>query len=208
MSSLLIELQSFPPISFFIAVLKEGNLLLEASENYVKGSFRNRYHIAGSNGLQRLSIPLSGGKHQQQPIQEVKIAFSDNWQHQHWRSVQAAYGKSPFFIHYEDEIKNQIYSREENLFLWNLNALHLCLELLGLDLSISHTEQYDKIVGNNIRDLRNGISPKNAYSAKEAFIYPQVFSEKNGFISDLSILDLIFCQGPQAGILLEKAAIK
>jgi len=208
MSQLLIEAQCFPPISFFVAALSKGQLLIEACENYVKGSYRNRYHIAGPNGFQRLSIPLAGGKHQQQPIRLVQIASMDDWQNTHWRSIKTAYGKSPFFIHYEEEIKTQIYSSETSLFQWNLDALKLIIDLLGIDLPLFLTTTYDCQLPAEIEDARNLISPKKEAFSANLVQYQQVFQEKSGFLNDLSILDLIFCKGPQAAILLLKAASK
>ncbi len=209
--SVLIELQCFPTIPFFLEALKHDELLLEGQENYRKGTYRNRYHIAGPNGLQRLSIPLAGGKHQQQPIQEVGIAYGDNWQNQHWRSITAAYGRAPFFIHYEDEIKDVLFAKHKTLWSLSINALEVCLELMDLDLAWKISKTFEKIPSEVTSDYRNHFRPKiDENESKTAHIvqYPQVFPEKNGFIPNLSILDLIFCQGPQAGILLQKAALK
>lgn len=209
--SLLIELQCFPTIYFFVEALKHDHLILEGQENYRKGTYRNRYHIAGPNGLQRLSIPLAGGKHQQQPIQEVGIAYGDNWENQHWRSLTAAYGRAPFFIHYEEEIKDILFSKATTLWSFSMEALKCCVELLDLELDWTISPEFIKTPAAPISDYRNHFRPKtdeNPIGKDQLIRYPQVFPEKNGFMPNLSILDLIFCQGPQAGILLQKAALK
>jgi len=207
---MLIELQCFPPIHFFVEALIQKEVVLEAHENYRKGSYRNRYHIAGPNGLQRLSIPLSGGKHQQQPIQEVSISYEENWQNQHWRSISAAYGRAPFFIHYEDEIKAVLFNKSESLWTFNKTVLDCCTELLDLELDYRLSKEFLKIPSIEQNDRRNHFLPKNdekQSKSTDSVHYPQVFQEKNGFLPNLSILDLIFCQGPQAGSRLQKAAL-
>ena len=100
--SILLEIQYLPSLQYVSKLLQCPKIYLEQHENYSKGSYRNRCHIAGAQGLQRLSIPLEGGKHQQQPIREVRISNDESWQSQHWTSIKSAYGKSPFFEHYAD----------------------------------------------------------------------------------------------------------
>ncbi len=207
--SVLFELQSFPPIDFFIKGMSVQTVWLEAQENYSKGSFRNRYHIASPNGVQRLSIPLKGGKHQQQPIREVMIDNTDSWATLHWRAIKTAYGRAPFFIHYETKIKALFEEPVDLLWEWNLRSLNLCLDLLGITLNLKNTSTFVHQTNDTINDCRNLISPKQEDSTQYPdFRYPQVFEDRHGFLPNLSILDILFCQGPQATINLQKAALK
>lgn len=198
---LLLDLHSFPCLQVIAQMTQETQVFIEGHEHFQKGSYRNRYHIAGPNGLQRLSIPLQGGKNNGLPIQAVKIANVDNWAMQHWRSIQAGYGKSPFFEHYADELKELMLSETATLWAWNRQALEWTLEQIGLECQLSITESYEQNPLGLI-DLRNHITPK--FALESAPEYPQVFPEKNGFLSNLSILDLLFCQGPLAIPYLEK----
>ena len=184
-------------------MLSAGEICLERSEHFQKGSYRNRYRIAGPNGQQRLSIPLLSGKHAGQDIDAVRMAYTENWPLMHWRSIQTAYGKSPFFEHYADELKSIIMSRDENLWTWNKSTIAWSLEQLDVDCKIEMTNSYEAHPDGYV-DLRNRIHPKAKNLLPNAPEYPQVFQEKNGFLANLSILDLIFCQGPLAIQYLEK----
>jgi len=195
----LIELFYWPPVSWqSLAAISEG-LLLEACENFQKGSYRNRCHIAGPNGLQRLSIPLQKGKHQQTPIREVRIAPDEPWQRAHWRSICTAYGNAPFFEHYADEVAPFFEKNYTFLFDLNLDIVQFLFKKSGWNDAIHLTESYRKPDSGNqtdgIVDARGCISP-NAATPADLFIpapYPQVFSERHGFLPDLSALDLLFC---------------
>lgn len=197
-----IELHPFPNIAVMTLLYQHRSVCFEGQEHFQKGGYRNRYHIAGPNGLHRLSIPLSKGKHQGLPIQEVQISYTENWPLKHWRSIEAAYGKSPFFIHYADELKALIYSEFNSIFEWNMASLEWSLTQIQLEIDINVSSAYEASEGP--LNYRNQISPKAPPSWLPLKEYPQVFSEKNGFIPNLSILDLLFCQGPMSIQYLDK----
>lgn len=186
------------------------NAVIEQHENYSKGSYRNRCHIIGANGILPLSIPLEKGKNSQTPIKKVRISYRDNWQKLHWQSIQSAYGNAPFFEFYEGEIKPFFSDeRTEFLFDFNLNLIRTLLQLMHLDEScISFSETFEK-TPENLIDFRNGISPKEQKRIPdphfEPMEYAQVFLEKFGFIDNVSILDLLFCCGPEASYILEES---
>lgn len=197
----LIELFYWPPVSWqSLAATSEG-LLLEACENFQKGSYRNRCHIAGPNGVQRLSIPLQKGKHQQTPIREVRIANEEPWQRAHWRSIRTAYGNAPYFEHYADEVAPFFEKNYDFLFDLNLEIVQFLFKKSGWTGSIQLTESFRKpgaeMQTTGVFDARGCISP-NAPTPASLFVptpYPQVFSERHGFLADLSALDLLFCRG-------------
>lgn len=194
----IIESQYLPPISYFAVLLKQPSIFIEQYENYQKGSYRNRCHIATANGILRLSIPLEKGKNNQTPIKEVKIYNADNWQIQHWRAMKSAYGKSPYFEFYADELCLFFEKKYDFLLDWNTDLLRFMTENIGLPVDIQLTDNYYKN-DNSIMDYRNVISPKKEnLNLFQDLHYGQVFEDKHGFIPNLSILDLLFCKGPEA----------
>ena len=187
-------------------------VLIEQHETYSKGSYRNRCYIAGPNGRLRLSIPLLKGKNEQMPIKEVKIAYEEAWYKHHWQSIQSGYGNAPYFEYYAERIKGILSKRHTFLFDLNMELLYQISEWLGLKAETGMTASWFKeYTAANHSDLRNLISPKDFEgkndSAFQIVQYPQVFLEKSGFLPNLSILDLLFCTGPQALIYLEQSNI-
>jgi hypothetical protein len=172
-----------PSIDWCAALWSAPEIVLEACEHYQKGSTRNRALIAGPNGVQMLSIPLVKGKHQQTPIREVRISYTEPWQRNHWRSIQTAYGNAPFFEHYEAELR-WFYEQEcEYLFDFNLGLIEFILiKKMGWKGSIKLSSKYQ---------------PTQKQETPVAKPYPQVFLEKQGFIPNLSVLDLFLCCGKQ-----------
>ncbi|MBR9921617.1 MAG: WbqC family protein [Bacteroidetes bacterium] len=201
--SVLLEACYLPPVSWFSAAKTHGPLIIEQHENYNKGSYRNRCHLAGSHGLIRLSIPLLKGKHRQMPIREVEIDYREGWVRQHWRSIQSAYGKSPFFEFYMDELKEIYDSPPAGLFDWNMSLINWLFVQLSLNVDVQLSTDFVKDP-DGVLDLRDSIRPGKSKGNNKWETtpkpYPQVFQDRFGFIPDLSILDLLFCQGPQASV--------
>lgn len=186
-----LPLYYLPPVSWCAAAWNNEVVVLEAQEHYQKGSLRNRCYIAGPNGIQRLSIPLEKGKNQQMPIREVRIAYNEPWQRQHWRSIRTAYGNAPFFEHYAGDLAPFYEKRYTFLFDYNLELLKLIFQKkLGWPGKIRLSEQYRPPAT---------LSPYPVFQAKP---YPQVFEDRHGFLPDLSVLDLLFCCGKEAGFYL------
>ncbi|MFK8007024.1 MAG: WbqC family protein [Saprospiraceae bacterium] len=210
--TVLLELHYLPSIQYVSKLLQFSRVMLEQHENYSKGSYRNRCHLASSMGLLRLSLPLAGGKNQQQPIREVKLKYDEPWQNQHWTAIKSAYGKSPFFEHYEHRFLPIFQKKYEYLWDWNWDLLHVVLEIISLKKNIELTKKFDKELEEEIVDFRNKISPKENKKFEDVDFeqakYVQVFEAENGFLPNLSILDLIFCAGPEAEIYLERSLKK
>jgi len=140
----LIELHYLGGVNYFQALLNAESVCFESHEHYTKGSFRNRMHIATPQGVMRLSIPLIKGKNSQMPIRDVQIAYDENWQLQHWRGIKAAYGKSPFFEFYSDELNTFYNTKTKFLFDWNWALLGWINETMGLELTSIQTTAYTK----------------------------------------------------------------
>lgn len=209
----LLEIQYLAPVQYYSKFLLHPAVVIEQHENYTKGSFRNRCIISMSDGLHQLSIPLQKGKNQQSPVREVKIDYAQNWQQQHWRSIKTAYGSAPFFEFYEDRLILFYEKKYDFLFDYCLEIQALILKLIKISPDIKFTDTFQKNPP-NIIDLRNCISPKN-YSKATDFdpcFYPkhysQIFEDRLGFLANLSILDLLFCAGPEAKFTLKQSIIK
>lgn len=186
---MLLSTAYLPSISYFQKIASSQIVLIEKHEHFVKQTHRNRCSILGSNGVQVLSVPLIN-THEKTLISEKQIAYKENWQHRHLRSIESAYRNSPYFIYYADELKVFYEHRFEFLFEYNTEILKTLLKLLKIKTEIAFTEEFQKEVG---QDLRNDLSGGSKTYLKP---YTQVFSDKHGFQKDLSILDLLFNTGP------------
>lgn len=198
----LIELQYLGNVSYFKKIINVSGIVYEKYEFYEKGTFRNRCYIAGANGKLRLSIPLQKGKNQHCPIKDVKISYDHNWQQLHWQSICSAYRSSPFFEYYENELYPFFHKKTSFLFDFNLRLLFKILEFLKVRPEISYTSEYIKFP-ENVFDCRSVILPNNKISEGMPK-YRQVFEDKVGFIPNLSIIDMLFNNGPDTLPLLTK----
>ena len=193
-----------PPIQFFIEIATTNSVCIEAHENYTKQSYRNRCEIYGANGKLPLCIPIHKNRVGRTKIKDAKINYSDRWQKVHWKSLESAYRRSPFFEYYEHEFV-AFYNSKKHTFLfdYNLELLNKTLQLIGMNPEISFTEEYIKSPKNITADLRN-IDPKDRDSEAENYTrYIQVFEDKKGFSPNLSIVDLLFNEGPNSSTYLK-----
>lgn len=182
-----------PPISWFSVFLKkETEIMLEKKENFPKQTYRNRAEIYGANGKLTLSIPIKNqGK---TPMEKVEMSFAEDWKSQHWKSIQSAYQNSPYFEYYQNDLK-KIYENEiSNLVEFNIHALKIVLKLLKKNQSFTLNSEYQHEFDG--QDFRTLFSSKKE-SIWEMDSYYQVFSDKGGFVKDLSILDLLCNKGPE-----------
>jgi len=207
--AILLDLQYLPCLQYWSKFTQFETIYLEQHENFVKSSYRNRCHIAGVNGPLRLSIPLAKGKNEQQNIRQVTLSEQDHWRSRHWHSIRSAYGNAPYWDFYADQLEPHFKTKTTTLFEFNYQLFQTVYQLLGLTTKVQLTESYQSSPpANQILDFRAAIHPK-PHRAKsdpqfQSVPYLQVFSEKNGFLPNLSILDLLFCTGPEAPLLLEQ----
>ena len=200
MKKILLPIAYLPNTAYMASILQADEVWVEACENYVKQSYRNRSYILTANGVVRLSVPVL--HHGKVPIRELEIDYKQQWQNQHWRAIQSAYAKSPFFEHFEGPLADAIYRREDTLFDYNLNLLETCLQLVGRDPELRLTPSFRKSFKKGvIQDDRALFHPKNDLHVVTP-TYFQCFGEE--FAPNLSIVDLLFCQGPQVLVTLQK----
>ena len=198
----LTELHYFGPIRHYALIASYGGVELEQHENFVKSTYRNRCCVSGPNGKLRLSIPLKGGKDKRRQTRRALIDNSYNWKRIHWESLCACYRRSPYFEFYEDDFL-PFFEREDNeLWTFNLELMQKVLELIGMDVPVSFSAAYNE--SPSIPDYRNAIRPNKPGpdDGYEPQAYEQVFSGRNGFIPELTILDALFSLGPNTMELL------
>lgn len=194
------ELQYFGCIEWYKTLLKSSNVLIESCEQYQKMSFRNRMVIAGANGLLHLSIPLENGRNQAALIRDVRISDTGKWQLNHWRAIRSAYSRSPYFGFYEDELKGFYEKKYEYLWDFNMMLFYWIIAKMRLHLRPVLTNQYIDSYPpeSGTQDHRNRWLPKNFQQTPGQVIYRQVFEDRIGFQHNLSVVDLLFCEGPDA----------
>lgn len=205
MKKILLHPCYFGPISFFTAISQADTVVFENEDNYQKQTYRNRMHIYGANGKLLLNIPIrhTGNKSQHQKYREVQIENDFPWQKQHWKSLETVYRTSPFFEFYEDEFHPLYHRKYKFLLDFNYDCLQLALDCLQLDREFTKTEEYVRHAEGLI-DGRPLVNAKSADRKYDLEPYHQVFETKYGFLSDLSIVDLIFNEGPNALTYLER----
>jgi hypothetical protein len=204
-STLLIESQYFPNISYYKTLINFDILLIERYEHYQKVSFRNRCYIAGPNGSILLSVPLVRGKNQRTLMKDVKISNEERWQGQHWKTLVSAYRRSPWFEYHEESL-GDLY-RKEFIYLldWNTACFEWANQVIGLSQTTHFTDQFEKSYApeTGVTDLRDRMTPSEPALSDDSVEYTQVFQERTGFLQNLSILDLIFCEGRRSLELLK-----
>jgi hypothetical protein len=210
-SEILLESQYLAPIQYYTKLLKYSKVCIEQHENYSKGSFRNRTQIITANGLLCLSIPLVKGKHQQKDIRAVQIDYSQDWQQVHWRSIRTAYGRAAYFDYYAESLLQFYEKKYDLLFDFNIDLQNFILSALQIPVDLSFSSNFKLEYEEDLVDFRGKISPKSYHNASDwdpefvAAYYPQVFEDRHGFVANLSILDLLFCCGPEAIIYLQQS---
>ncbi len=184
-----------PPVSYF-TLLKGHNFEfdLEKFEHFPKQTYRNRATIASPNGSLDMVVPIVKGAKQHTPYKDVKISYQDRWQRLHWLSLQTCYRSSAYFEFYEDGLAPFYEKKYDYLFDYNCDVLTWLFKQLKITSPINTTESYETDIA---VDYRNVMTKKEVPNIKTK-PYFQVFSDRNEFIANLSIVDLLFNQGPQA----------
>ncbi|HLT08705.1 MAG TPA: WbqC family protein [Cyclobacteriaceae bacterium] len=190
------DLFYLPPIEFFVAVQDAEEIIIEAQDNYQKQSFRNRCTIQLANQVKSLSIPVSGGN-KKIKYKDVKMDDSQNWRNIHLRSVQSAYGKAPFFEYFYPGLEKVFQKNHVYLYDFNYELLTLCLHNLRYTAKLRETSSYGQQVEEiDLRGLLNAKVPFEDRNIYKPYPYVQIFGLN--FAPNLSVIDLLFCEGPNS----------
>ena len=215
----------FPPIEYFAAIANSNRAEIDRGEMYQKQSYRTRCHINGANGLLVLTLPVlrsslkeEGASSHKLPTADLKIDYSKPWLIQHKRALEAAYMSSPFFEYYMDDIYSILCSGEESLLAMNTALTIKIAELIGIEtpITLSNGEFIipgsEELAQKGITDFRESIHPKKKSTLladlKLEKPYWQVFTNKQGFVPNLTILDLLCNEGPNAISFLESESYR
>jgi hypothetical protein len=192
------------PVQYYAKIISYDLILIERFETYHKQSYRNRCIIYGANGPLVLSIPVFEGPRAKAPMRELQLTYDHNWQQIHWRSIMSAYKNSPFFEYYADDLAPYYHEKKwKYLIDFNSGIQEVIFDAINYKPLIEYTDQYVKIgnIAEGTNDFRYSIHPKSHRQGIDnefhATPYHQVFNDQSTFAPNLSILDLLFNEGPE-----------
>lgn len=206
MTTALLSSTYFGPIQWYQKLNRYDRCMIEQHDNFIKQTYRNRCVIPTTNGLQSLSIPVTtvaDSPISKTPMKDIRISDHGNWRHIHWNALTSAYGESPFFEYYQDDIRPFFERRWEFLIDFNMEIMQKMNELLDIRPTTSLTDEFVPSV-NDVADFRDVIRPKHAgydagFNPKR---YYQVYQQKFDFQPNMSILDLLFNEGNESVLYL------
>ena len=199
MTTAILSAAYFGPVQWYQKLNRYDRCLIECHDHYVKQTYRNRCTIATTQGVQTLSVPIERYDGLKCAMRDIRVSDHGNWRHLHWNALMSAYGESPFFEYYADDIRPFFEKRWEFLFDFNMEITFKMCELIDIRPPISTTDTYVADTA-GMHDFRDAIRPKHPLP-DEQFVptpYYQVYRQKHGFLPNLSVLDLLFNEGNEA----------
>ena len=201
MTTALLQTTYFGPVQWYQKLKRYDHCVIEQYDSYQKQTYRNRCVIATANGLQALTVPVDHSPLTIDHVQckDLRISDHNQWRRVHWNALQSAYSESPFFEYYADDIRPFFEQKYEFLIDFNEAIRQKMCELLDIETSVSYSSGF-MVQGSWFMDFREVIHAKHPQDDPEfqPRSYWQVFQHRYGFQPNLSILDLLFCMGPEA----------
>lgn len=190
----------FPSLGYCFHLLKNEKVIIATTEIFSRQTYRNRCLIVNANGLQNLSVPVARDQGHETLTKDIRISYAEDWIKNHLRSIESAYRRTPFYEYYIDQLTKVLETKHEYLIDLNSELLKFISDKIGLSCSIGISES-DETISQEANDL---VNPKtnSLFQTKE---YLQTFSERFGFQNNLSILDLLFNEGPNSICILEES---
>ena len=208
MTTALLQTTYFGPVQWYQKLKRYDHCVIEQYDSYQKQTYRNRCVIATANGLQALTVPVDHSPLTIDHVQckDLRISDHNQWRRVHWNALQSAYSESPFFEYYADDIRPFFEQKYEFLIDFNEAIRQKMCELLDIETSVSYSSGFMvqgsgfRVQGSGFKDFREVIHAKHPQDDPEfqPRSYWQVFQHRYGFQPNLSILDLLFCMGPEA----------
>ena len=194
-----IELHYLPCIQYFQLISRMDKVYIDVSSKFLKQTYRNRCRIRGANKVDQLVLPVltasKGGT-----LQDIQIDNNQTWRKDHWRGLMSSYGRAPYFEHFSYLFEEIFFADVNSLSAFNEQLLTLCLRLLQLDTEVVFVRDQSLLDGFDGFDARELIHPKKVFDKFDMKYYVQVFG--NEFEENLSVVDLLFCEGQNSISLL------
>ncbi|MBL7951086.1 MAG: WbqC family protein [Flavobacteriales bacterium] len=214
----------FGSVEHYALLARHARVIIDIGEHYERQSYRTRTSIIGPNGVQHLNVQIARDHGNKMAMRSVGLSYVESWPQQHLHAIRSAYGQTPWFIHYVDDIEALLLRKYDRLVDLDLATMHLALKWLGLKTHVVVSETYVeggvcRLGGDGcgpvqedtpenervlLHDLRSTFQPKRPMPAEVPAVrdHPQAFAERHGHVSRLSIIDLVCNTGPQARGLL------
>lgn len=210
MTTALLQTTYFGPIQWYQKLYRYDRCVIEQYDSYQKQTYRNRCLIATANGVQALTVPVENEKGERRNekclLRDIRISDHNQWRRVHWNALQSAYSESPFFDYYADDLRSFFEQKYDFLIDFNESIRQKICELIDIHPNVEYSSEYISHLSSltshlsSLDDFRDVIhakhpQPDDTFEAKR---YWQVFQHKHGFLPNLSILDLLFCMGPES----------
>lgn len=210
MSTRLLSASYFGSVEHFRLLAQHPKVIIDIGEHYERQSYRTRTTIVGPNGRQDLVVQIARRSGEKMPMHSVGMSYVETWPQQHVHAIRSAYGNTPWFIHYIDEIEAVVLKQYDRLVDLELATMRLGMKWLGLSTELEVSKLYVEVVDrasgpttsdvSSAHDLRNSLCPKKTLPPEITSVppYPQIFADRHGFVPRLSIIDLVMNAGPDA----------
>lgn len=192
----LISTAYLPSVAYMACLAQHDVVRVERLETFPKQTYRNRCTIATGNGLQVLTVPVVRPEGNHTRTEQIGISYQELWNVRHWRAIVSAYNTAPYFLYYRDGLEQLLMQRYDTLLELNHKLMQYLLLKLKIDCQIEFTAEFSPFVATD--DLRKTLTCKSSQANKKLPSYSQVFEDRLGFQSNLSVIDLLFNLGPEA----------
>jgi hypothetical protein len=193
----------FGSVEHYRLLARHPKVILDIGEHYERQSYRTRTSIVGPNGVQDLTVQVARRSGEKMPMRTVGLSYSESWPQQHVHAIRSAYGNTPWFIHYIDDIEAVVLKGYDRLVDLDLATMRLAMKWLGLTTEVEVSEAYVEGVS-AAWDLRTSLHPKKPVPPEVEPVppYPQVFADRHGFQPRMSVIDLVCNCGPDAKVII------